>query len=65
MIIDDTWTTGSRAQSLAHALKTAGASSVAVVVLGRHIRPEHAASRPLLNAIEDPIFDLSVCSIER
>ncbi|MGC4805268.1 hypothetical protein [Micromonospora sp. DT233] len=64
LIIDDTWTTGSRAQSLAHALKTAGASSVAVVVLGRHVRPEHAASRPLLKAIEEPMFDLSVCAAE-
>jgi orotate phosphoribosyltransferase-like protein len=65
LIIDDTWTTGSRAQSLAHALKMAGASSVAVVVLGRHVRPEHLASGPLLKAIEEPMFDLSVCAVER
>ncbi|MEU3455808.1 phosphoribosyltransferase [Micromonospora sp. NPDC006766] len=65
LVLDDTWTTGSRAQSLAHALKTAGASSVAIVVLGRHVKPEHEASRPLLKAIEEPMFDLSVCSVER
>ncbi|MGC4747193.1 hypothetical protein ACLQ28_16275 [Micromonospora sp. DT201] len=65
LILDDTWTTGSRAQSLAYALKKAGAPSVAVLVLGRHIRPEHAASQPLLKAIEDPMFDLSACAIER
>ncbi|MBQ0989211.1 phosphoribosyltransferase [Micromonospora sp. H61] len=65
LVLDDTWTTGSRAQSLAYALKSAGASSVAVVVLGRHIRPEHAASRPLLKAIEDPMFDPAKCAVER
>ncbi|MET7947578.1 phosphoribosyltransferase [Micromonospora sp. NPDC005324] len=65
LVLDDTWTTGSRAQSLAYALKSAGAPSVAVVVLGRHIRPEHVASRPLLKAIEDPMFDLTKCAVER
>ncbi|MBO4161626.1 hypothetical protein JQN83_12510 [Micromonospora sp. MMS20-R2-23] len=64
LVLDDTWTTGSRAQSLAHALKISRASSVGVVVLGRHVNPEHAASRPLLKAIEEPIFDLTVCAVE-
>jgi len=36
MVIDDQWTSGSRAQSAASALKMAGAGAVAVVVLGRH-----------------------------
>ncbi|WP_416900731.1 hypothetical protein [Micromonospora echinospora] len=65
LVLDDTWTTGSRAQSLAYALKRAGARSVAVLVLGRHVRPEHEASRPLLSAITEPIFDTSVCVLER
>lgn len=65
LILDDTWTTGSRAQSLAHALKMAGASSVGVVVLGRHVNPDHPASRPLLKATEEPVFDLTLCAIER
>lgn len=64
LLIDDTWTTGARAQSLAHALKVAGATSVAVVVLGRHVRPEHPQSAALLKAIEEPLFDLSVCAAE-
>ena len=37
LLLDDTWTTGSRAQSAAAALKLAGAARVVVVVLGRHI----------------------------
>jgi hypothetical protein len=38
LVLDDTWTTGSTAQSAAIALKRAGAASVATVVLGRHLR---------------------------
>jgi hypothetical protein len=37
LLLDDTWTTGASAQSAALALKRAGARSVAVVVLGRHM----------------------------
>lgn len=35
--IDDTWATGNHVQSAASALKAAGAGSVAVLVLGRHL----------------------------
>jgi predicted amidophosphoribosyltransferase len=38
LLIDDTWTTGGHAQSAACELKAAGARTVALVVLGRHIR---------------------------
>ena len=37
LLIDDTWTTGASAQSAAMALRSAGARSVATVVLGRHV----------------------------
>jgi hypothetical protein len=37
LLIDDTWTTGSSAQSAAMALRAAGVSSVVTVVLGRHV----------------------------
>ena len=36
LLIDDTWTTGGNAQSAALALRAAGASKVAVMVIGRH-----------------------------
>ncbi len=39
LLIDDQWTTGSRTQPAAAALKAAGARSVTVVVLGRHVDP--------------------------
>lgn len=37
LLLDDTWTTGSSAQSAAMALRRAGARSVVTVVIGRHI----------------------------
>src|SRR5215471_645222 len=37
LLLDDTWTSGGTAQSAAVALKRAGAPSVAVVVVGRHL----------------------------
>jgi hypothetical protein len=37
LLLDDTWTTGSSAQSAAMALRGAGASSIVTVVLGRHV----------------------------
>lgn len=39
LLLEDTWTSGGSAQSAAVALKRAGARSVAVVVLGRHVQP--------------------------
>jgi hypothetical protein len=39
LLLDDTWTSGGTAQSAAVALKRAGAGSVTLVVLGRHLTP--------------------------
>jgi hypothetical protein len=38
-LLDDTWTSGASAQSAAAALRLAGARSVAIIVLGRHLSP--------------------------
>jgi hypothetical protein len=40
LLIDDTLTTGAHVQSAAAALRRAGAGAIAVVVLGRVVRPE-------------------------
>ena len=37
LLLDDTWTAGGHAQSAAHTLLAAGASKVALVVIGRHV----------------------------
>ena len=44
LLIDDTWTTGATAQSAAMALRRAGARSVVIVVLGRHVGPGPAGA---------------------
>jgi predicted amidophosphoribosyltransferase len=40
LLLDDTWATGGHAQSAAYTLVAAGAQNVALVVIGRHVRPE-------------------------
>lgn len=64
LILEDTWTTGARAQSLAHALKTAGATTVAAIILGRHVDPSYTPAKRLLTAIADPVFDIGRCAVE-
>jgi hypothetical protein len=44
LLLDDTWTTGASAVSAAAALRLAGARSVALVVLGRHLDAAAAAA---------------------
>lgn len=43
LLIDDTWTSGTTAQSAAGALKRAGASHVGILTLGRHVHPDQPA----------------------
>jgi hypothetical protein len=45
-------------------LKTAGAEAVAIVVLGRHVNPDHPPSARLMAAISTRIFDPGVCAAE-
>lgn len=40
LIIDDTWTTGAHARSAGAVLRTAGARKIAMVAIGRHVRPD-------------------------
>jgi len=62
LLIDDTWTTGSHAQSAAAALRRAGAGTVAVVVIGRHINLEWRRNDRRLRRIPRP-FDWSRCAL--
>ena len=50
LVVDDTWVSGGSAQSVAAALKRAGAHRVAVVVLGRHVNPADPRSVAFLAA---------------
>lgn len=62
LLIDDTWTTGSSAQSAAAALKAAGAGPVAAVVIGRHLNREWHENDRRLRGIAQP-FAWSACAL--
>jgi hypothetical protein len=48
LVVDDTWVSGGSAQSVAVALKLAGAARVVIVVLGRHLDPADPRSAALV-----------------
>jgi hypothetical protein len=62
LLVDDTWTTGANAQSAAGGLKTAGAETVGVLVIGRHVNPEFAANKARLASLARP-FDWECCAL--
>ncbi|RKF25777.1 phosphoribosyltransferase [Micromonospora globbae] len=63
LLLDDTWTTGGRVQSLAFALKAAGAVAVAAVVIGRRVNPDYGPSKPLVDRLRAaPWFDITRCT---
>lgn len=53
VVVDDTWVSGGSAQSVAAALKLAGARRVAVIVLGRHVNPADPRSAAFMAAAEN------------
>ena len=63
LLIDDTFTSGGSLQSAAYALAQAGASSVAPLVLGRHINPHWQPSQTLLARLRDEPWDWGRCVI--
>lgn len=69
LLLDDTWATGGHAQSAAYALAAAGAQKVALVVIGRHVRPEYEPVKgsgetceDLLDGLPEP-FDWGTCAV--
>jgi hypothetical protein len=63
LVLDDTWTTGSRVESASYALRVAGASTVVAVVLGRHVNPEWKPWGPILKTVKKVPFDLDRCAV--
>jgi len=63
LLIDDTWTSGSSAQSAVIALKLAGARCVAVVALGRHVNPRDPAADSLTAVLAGPSFRPDLCAM--
>jgi hypothetical protein len=64
LLLDDTWTTGARVQSLSHTFKSAGAQAVVAVVLGRHLNSAHDGSKALVDKARRDTFDIRRCASE-
>ncbi len=62
LLIDDTWTTGASARSAAAALRQAGASVVAAVIIGRHLHRNWGHNNRTLRALPAP-FDWDDCAL--
>jgi hypothetical protein len=63
LLLEDSWVTGSSAQSAAAALKRAGAGRVAVVVLGRHLDPADRFGAPLAARLAGLPYDPGRCAV--
>jgi hypothetical protein len=59
LLLDDTWVSGASAQSAAAAFKLAGATQVAIVVLGRHLNPADPRVAALVGNPYEPV----VCAV--
>lgn len=61
LLIDDTYTSGARAQSAACALRLAGASVVAIVAIERHVNPDFSPG--FLERSGEIPFDFETCCL--
>jgi hypothetical protein len=64
LLIDDTWTSGGHLQSAAAALKTAGADTVAAVVLGRHLNITYGDTAALVRQARLRRFSWEACALQ-
>jgi predicted amidophosphoribosyltransferase len=64
LLLDDTWTTGGRAQSAAIALRDAGAARVAVVVMGRHFDRDFGTGETYYREAKARKFTWDTCCLE-
>lgn len=67
LLLDDTWTTGGHARSAADSLHAAGAGTVSLVVIGRHVNRDHEPTTgescgDLLDALPED-FDWTTCAV--
>ncbi|MCW2653596.1 MAG: hypothetical protein QOE41_4136 [Mycobacterium sp.] len=63
LVLDDTWTTGSNAQSAALALRRAGAERVSVLVVGRWLSPGYGATAAFISERLQRDFDPDICPV--
>jgi len=63
LVLDDSWTTGSTAQSAALALRRAGASAVSVMVVGRWLSPQFGSTAGFVKARLNADYDPLLCPV--
>ncbi len=63
LLLDDSWVSGASAQSASAALKLAGASRVAIVVLGRHVNPADPRAARFAAGLAPGSYDPAVCAV--
>lgn len=61
LLIDDSWVSGSNAQSAASALKHAGVQDVSIFVVSRVLKPTYEATERFLAGPDHRTFDVSIC----
>jgi hypothetical protein len=63
LLLDDTWASGSSAQSAALALKLGGARSVVTLILGRYINPAHPPTDAFVPVLGGCHFRPDSCAV--
>jgi hypothetical protein len=63
LVLDDTWTTGSNAQSAALTLRRAGAAAVSVMVVGRWLSPQFGINADFVEARLQRAYDPTICPV--
>lgn len=63
LVLDDTWTTGSRAQSAALALRAVGAGHVSVLVVGRWLSPGFGHNTDFIKTRLGRDYDPGTCPV--
>jgi orotate phosphoribosyltransferase len=63
LILDDTWTTESSAQSAALAVRRAGAAAVSVMVVGRWLSPGHGVTANFVATRLQRDYDPDLCPV--
>lgn len=63
LLLDDTWTTGSRTNSAALTLRAAGASAVSVLVVGRWLEPTFGKTKDFIRDRLKADYDPMVCPV--
>jgi hypothetical protein len=63
LILDDTWTTGSNAQSAALTVRRAGAAAVSVMIIGRWLSPGHGPTADFIKTRLQCDYDPTRCPV--